>query len=177
MVPMIGSWQMRAHSVPERFSAYAWSYLRAASRITADIDANPSQYGFPDANVVLLLAAHSVELFLKGMILRRELTFDIVTHRLDELHSAFGRLYPEPECRWELPFGSEYVGFSEQEMLALAKAEIPPSIRYRYPTDNAKQVWKGAQAFTAETFLLTLTEMKVVYARIEKISGEKTYSE
>src|SRR5258708_29186810 len=118
--------------------------VEARQRTCQSMEARPNEYGFPDANVVLMLAAHSIELFLKGMILRRDAAFNIVTHRLNELHRIFDQLYPEPECRCELPFGTEYPGFPEQELIALAKAEVPPSIRYRYPTDNNKRVWAAS---------------------------------
>jgi hypothetical protein len=164
---VIGNWQMAPKTVPERFVAYAWAYLHAATRMCEAMKANPAQYKFPDASVVLLLSAHSVELFLKGAILRRNSSFGIVTHCLDKLKREYDRLYPDTHFRWEIPFGTEYVGIPEHEAMALAKEEVPPSIRFRYPTDQKKMAWSGIHGFTPSTFLHTLKQVNADYVRIE----------
>ena len=164
---MIGNWQMPPMSVPQRFTAYACAYLHAATGMCEDMDGNPDQYKFPDASVVLLLAAHSVELFLKGAILRLNESFDIITHCLDKLHREYDRLYPDPRFRWEIPFGTEYAGIPYHEALALAKNEVPPSIRFRYPTNGARMAWSEIHGFTPRLFLHTLNQLKADYVRIE----------
>jgi hypothetical protein len=168
MTASMNSWEWQPESVSRRFVSYARAYLNAANGVCRGLVKNPQQFAFPDASVVLLLAAHSVELFLKGAILARNESFDIVTHRLADLHREFDRLFPEAQCRWEPPFRTEYVGFSEQEAAALARCETPPSIRYRYPTDNSKHAWQDVHSFTPEVFRLTLDETSAAYDRIEK---------
>jgi len=166
---VIDNSKMNALTVPERFSAYAHAYLRAASRMCQHINRDPLQYGFPDASVVLLLATHSVELFLKGAILKRNPCAQVGHHRLTDLHHEFDRLFPEPECRWELPFETEYIGFTEMETALLSKRDTPPSIRFRYPTNSEKKPWSGIHVFQPEMFARTLMELEQAYAKIEKI--------
>ena len=155
-------------SMPQRFTAYAWAYLHAATRLCEDMGANPGQYRFPDASVVLWLAAHSVELFLKGLILCRNQSFNIVTHSLDELQREYDRLYPDSQFRWEIPFGTEYAGIPDDEALILARQEVPPSIRFRYPADASKNVWREIHGFYPSAFLHTLNQVNADYVRIEE---------
>jgi hypothetical protein len=59
------------------------------------------------------LAAHSVELFLKGMILTRASDKQLHHHRLDALDEEYRTLFREPEYQIDIPFRAEYVSMSE----------------------------------------------------------------
>ena len=168
---MIGNWELYDIPFPQRFTSYAWAYLRSATHMCEDMVVNPKQYGFPDANVTLLLAAHSIELFLKGAILRRNASYNIITHSLEKLKQEYDRLYPDQVFRWQIPFRTEYAGILEHEEIAFAKTvpteKEPPSIRYRYPMDKAKD-HSTVQGFSPNMFLSELRQVNADYLRIER---------
>ena len=110
-----------------------------------------------------MLAAHSVELFLKGAILGRESHADIGNHRIDVLSEKYRQLYPEPVFEFEVPFRTEYPSMSEAEIQALKKTEPTPSIFFRYPIRKPGVEWEGIHAFEAPGFLSILSNLASAY--------------
>ena len=68
---MIGSWQISHLSDACRYREYASAYLKANIEVCKQMLENESERTWPNATVAFWLAAHSVELFLKGAILTR----------------------------------------------------------------------------------------------------------
>lgn len=67
---MIVDSEIRHLSVPARFFAYANAYRSAAVALYQQMATDRESCSWPNASVVLMLAAHAVELFLKGGHLR-----------------------------------------------------------------------------------------------------------
>lgn len=130
--------------------------------------AHEAQRTWPNATVALMLAAHSVELFLKGAILSRERYAKVDDHRIDLLSEKYRQLYPEPEFEFEVPFRTEYPSMSEAEIQALKKTEPVPSIFFRYPIRKPGVEWAGIHAFEAPGFLRILSNLASAYERIGK---------
>lgn len=164
---MIGNWQSAEKPVHERFLELAESYRQAAMNFCHCMTRHESQRTWPNASVVLLLSAHSVELFLKGVILCRAPGTDFGPgHRLHELHGMYASLYSEPELAFEPFFRSEYPGFTESEAATLRSAEPVPSIQYRYPVQKSGAEWPGLHAFEPEQFFELLDALGEDYGRI-----------
>ena len=115
-----------------------------------------------------MLAAHSVELFLKDAILERESNAKIGDHRIDFLSEKYKQLYPEPAFEFEVPFRTEYPSIPEAEIQALKKKEPVPSILFRYPVRKPGVEWEGIHAFEADSFLRILSNVASAYERIGK---------
>ena len=113
---MITDSEMSNLTVPQRFFEYAIAYRNAASAMCTSMVETQSLRTWPNANVVLLMAAHSIELFLKGVILSRDPLAKIEHHFLDSLGTEYKRLFLESQFDWEIPFGTERGDLSEPEI-------------------------------------------------------------
>ena len=139
---MRGNWELWHLSRPEQFFAYSLGYLRAALRNELVDEHEDLPFEWPDAAASLMLLAHAVELFLKGAILHRSGRLG-KTHDLRGLKAQYDALFPEEEFRWELPFQTEYLEMSPEEIEKSQKEEPNPSVLYRYPDNFYNQPWRG----------------------------------
>jgi hypothetical protein len=159
---MITASQLNDLSVPERLFTYADSYRNAASLVCTKIADDPRSFSWPDAAVVLMLAAHAVELFLKGALLKRCPDDNVFgyKHRLGELSAAYRRRFTEPSFDWDIPFqlGEWPDGITEQEKKLLGNTP-EPSILYRYPVDTKGGDWEGLYGFEPHSFLTLLHQL------------------
>lgn len=166
---MITDAEMQSLSMPERFLAYADAYLDAADAMCQQMTREAASAKWSNAAVVLMLAAHAVELFLKGAILARAPSADVWGrgHKLHELAADYCSHFPESSFGWNIPFRTEFPdGLAEAEINAL-KAEMPaPSILYRYPVQKGGGEWQGVYGFEPNSFLLLLREVKSDFRRI-----------
>ena len=167
-VHMIGNWEIAHVSEPQRFVLYAHAYLNSALLSCEQMAADEAQGTWPNATVVLMLAAHSVELFLKGAILRRETHAKVGDHRIVLLTEKYQQLYPEPAFEFDVPFRTEYPSISEAEIQALKKTEPVPSILFQYPVRKPGVEWQGIHAFEVDGFLGILSNLRSSYERIGK---------
>ena len=163
---MIGNWEISGLKIDEKFFRYSIAYLDASVLITTQIDNNQNMESWPHASVAIMLAVHSVELFLKSTILLSEPKRILQSHKLEDLKAIFDEIYPEKKNVWELPFKTEYLGMSEEEAAALAKREPIPSIQYRYPVDMKGKAWGDAAGFLPQEFLSFLEDLKDDFNRI-----------
>ena len=165
---MIGNWEIAHVGEPQRFVLYAHAYLNSALLSCEQMAALEEQRTWPNATVVLMLSVHSVELFLKGAILSRDSQAKVGDHRIDLLTEKYRQLFPEPAFEFDVPFRTEYPSLSEAEIQALKKTEPVPSILFRYPVRAPGVEWQGIYAFTAESFLRILSNLRSSYERIGK---------
>lgn len=165
---MIGNWEIAHVSEPQKYVLYAHAYLHSAVVSCEDMAAHDSHRTWPNAAVVLMLSAHSVELFLKGAVLRRDNDAEVHGHRIDLLTDKYRELYAEPGFEFDVPFRTEYLSFSEEEIQALKKTEPVPSIVFRYPVMKHGVEWQGVHAFEADGFLRILSYLRSAYERIYK---------
>lgn len=153
-------------TVPQRFFEYAIAYRNAASALCSSMADERKLRTWPNANVVLLLAAHSTELFLKGAILSRDPSAKIEHHYLDTLDGEYKRLYTDPHFNWEIPFRTEWGDLSEAEIQAVRKTSPVPSMLYRYPVAKGGLEWNGAFGFEAHSFVEILDQLERDFRRI-----------
>lgn len=153
-------------TVPQRFFEYAIAYRNAASALCATMAEDKKLRTWPNANVVLMLAAHSTELFLKGAILTREPLANIEHHFLDALGVEYKRLFFESHFDWEIPFRTEWGDLSEAEIQTMRKTAPVPSMLYRYPVSKGGKEWNSAFGFEAHSFTGILDQLESDFQRI-----------
>jgi hypothetical protein len=162
----IGNWQISHVSEPQRFMQYAKAYLNSSQALCREMVDNEPKKTWPNASVVLLLAVHSLELFLKGAILSRNPLAKVDHHRIENLVEHYQALFPEPECAIDVPFQTEYPDIFDEEIVALKKREPVPSVLFRYPVARPGVEWMGIYALEPITFLDVLENLEEMYNRI-----------
>jgi hypothetical protein len=176
--------------VPDQLFSYAEAYRSASVLLCRKVESDATLYTWPHASVVLMLAAHAVELLLKGALLKRKVMIS-KTHDIQQLAETYRETFPEPTLAWNIPFANP---LSEKELIAYMKQEWPeinevklresmdltpePSILYRYPVTVRKEKntgvkrieeWPGSYGFTTATeFLSTLDQMNHDFKRIRQ---------
>ena len=163
---MIVDSEIRHLSVPARFFAYAWAYRNAAAALCLEM-VDREYRTWPNATVVLLLAAHAVELFLKGAILSRDPTADVWHHRIDALSREYAKRFPQASFSWDIPFKTDYLGMTEAQIEEAEKTTLVPSVLYRYPVSKGGEDWKTAIGFIPIEFVPILDGLKADFARLE----------
>ena len=165
---MIGSWDTESLSRPKQFADLANAYLDSAILLCSEISKGSFSATFSRGRVVFFLSLHSVELFLKGAILKRSPSVAVHTHVLRDLQRTYDDLYPEDQFRWDLPFRIEYLGFTAQEVKTMLKSERSLDQMYRYPIERKGNPWRGIVGFEAKDFLSKLKNIKKDFHRLEK---------
>lgn len=159
--------EIRDLPVPEQFFQFADAYLKAAI-MQCDIVAQPPSYGrWPDAAVVLHLAAHAIELFLKAAILLREPGAEPASagHDIGKLTRKFRELYPEPEFDWEIPFSAADL---DQDVPRTIKYErAMQSMVYRYPLKKKHEQWSQLSALEPSSFKTDLLGWQAKFAHLQ----------
>ena len=163
---MTGNWQIAHLSESQRFILYAGAYLEASRSVCLRMRKEEEENTWPNAAVATMLAAHAVELFLKGAIVSRDPKALAKIHRIDQLAETYFNLFPEDEFAFVVPFQSEYPGFSEDEIATLKKEEPIPSILFRYPVKSHDVEWQGIHGFEAQGFLELIAELRDAFSRI-----------
>lgn len=179
---MITYADIRQLQVPEQLFAYADAYRSAAATLCQQMTNDATSCTWPNAAVVLMLAAHAVELFLKGAVLKRSPAANVWAHghNIDDLSADYRSQFPESSFEWEIPFTS---GLTEAEWKAQMKAVLPslteaeieglraatpdPSILYRYPVERGGKEWRGIYGFEPHSFLVLLGQVANNFERIK----------
>jgi len=166
---MIGSWEIEQLDNPDLFYDLSLAYLD-----TSIVAIRQMVYGsffprFSHSRVVLSMAYHSTELFLKGAILRAAGKKKRGGHDLKTLYEEFSNLYPEAEFQFDLPFSIEYLGFTPEEVAEMRKKEPPQDQIYRYHTDLSGEKWEGLHGFEPEHFLDSLYLLQEAFIRLGRL--------
>lgn len=162
----LGNWQIDQVGEAERHFLYADAYLSASEAVSLRMQAEDGARTWPNASVALMLAAHSLELFLKGAIFLSEPTAKIGHHQIGGLYKRYRAQYPDSKFAFDPPFRTEYAGFSEIEIEAPKQKQPAPSILYRYPVPKPGEEWGGVLAFEPDGFLSVLAQLRGDYGRI-----------
>jgi hypothetical protein len=163
---LISDSSLKSLSVPKRFVEYAKAYRDAAEALCQKMVESQEARTWPNASVVLMLSAHAVELFIKGIVLARDSTAVLDGHQIDELEREYRSRFPEPSFEWNVPFKTDYSGIKVAEIEALRKTTPVPSILYRYPVARGGNEWNGAFGFEAQSYMLVLRQLTHDFARI-----------
>lgn len=169
---MVTDNEIRLLSVSERLFAYADAYLLAATTMCGHMAHGQQSANWPQGAVVLMLSAHSVELFLKGAILARSPTENVWArnHNLEKLREDYQRCFQEPDFAWDIPFSIECLGEFDEVEIAQLKGKTPePSILYRYPVQKNAKEWEGCYGFEPHSFSVVLKEVRKAFDRIRRL--------
>jgi len=120
-----------------------------------------------NAVVLMLLATHSAELFLKGAILAINPDQRLPGHDLGELTALFNALAGKKAPKFDNPFKSELPELGQATLQELRESETPQSILYRYPADRYGIEWPGCYALDLLGFSQILGHLEKSYAAIE----------
>ena len=161
-----GNWQIAHLSESQRFLLYADAYLQASRSVCLRMREEETENTWPNAAVAMMLAAHAVELFLKGAIASRYPKALVKIHRIDQLAETYFGLFPQDEFAFDIPFRGEYPGFSEDEIATLKKDEPIPSVLFRYPVKSQGVEWQGIHGFETQGFLEIIAELRDAFSRI-----------
>jgi hypothetical protein len=115
---MVGSWQIDNLPIPFQFMAFADAYLDSASRLCKVLSRSTRKRSYPRGAVVLFLAYHAVELFLKAAIVHKY-PKEGLHHNVEQLYNRYRALYPGRRYEFDLPFKTEYPGFEPESFQSL----------------------------------------------------------
>jgi hypothetical protein len=167
----IGSWELETVEEPLQLFEFARAYLSASKLLCSNVQVLKDKARYSDGCVVLFTAYHAVELFLKGMILLKNCDATL-HHDIENLAKDYQRLYPGKEYSWEVPFGIELLGNTEDEQKQIdkLKKELPPDQLYRYPINKKRQSWTGAFAFEPISFMHSvILPLEKDFSRLEEL--------
>lgn len=162
--------QLSGKSVPEQYAAYAVAYLDSAERLCALLSRSFRKASYERGTVVLYLAMHAVELFLKGAVLRKAPN-EKFGHDVQHIYNRYKALYPGKKYHFDLSFTRNYQGVSRSEALNAKKLFPPIDQLFRYPQDKSNKPWPGLYAFEANSFVAELRELGENFKRIHKELG------
>lgn len=164
-----------------QFLAFSEAYLESAERLCIALAASPSKSNYPKGAVVMSLAFHGIELFLKAAILEKspnEQFSGNVGHDLDHLGKRYLNLYPGKKHAFEVPFRDEEIDLVNPDPLILEELKIliaehkratPTDQLYRYPRDTEGRLWKGIYAFEASSFATVIRKSRQDIARLMEL--------
>lgn len=171
---MVTDVELRHLPVPAKLFAYADAYLAAAMTSNRKMTQDEDFCTWPNGAVVLMLAAHSVELFLKGIILQKNPNANVWSHKhnINRLASAFRTEFVQTSIEWDIPFGGtdSTESFPDAEIETPQSETSPPSIRYRYPVNMGGKEWQGLDGFEPHSFLSLLLAVKADFDRIRDLA-------
>jgi hypothetical protein len=127
MPRLVVNTQIQGLSPPDQFFAYASSYLSGAILVNEKLASDTETMTWADRSVVLLLAAHAVELFLKGAILSKDQNAAVDGHDIDRLLAEYRTRCAGPDFGLEIPFTSPTSIFSMEEIADMKKRQDPPA--------------------------------------------------
>lgn len=159
--------------------AFSDAYMDSACRLCTVLALSNRKATYPRGSVVLYLAFHATELFLKGAILHKSPKENIISsHNVEALYKLYRKLYPKKKFEITLIFRSDEPDFSglEPDLVKELKLEIqqleksnPNDQRYRYPQNKNGVPWHGVQGFEASSFLIELKRAKAEFLEISKL--------
>lgn len=178
---------MNSQEVPDQLLNYADAYRSASVLLCRKVESDNTSYTWPHASVVMMLASHAVELFLKGALLKRKIKIS-GTHNIQKLAEKYRETFQDAAFAWEIPFANP---LSETELIAQMKQSWPdidvaelkksiaatpdPSILYRYPVSKDGKEWRGLYGFTPAGFLPRLNQLELDFKRLkselDKLAG------
>lgn len=154
--------------VPMEFVKQARAYLEAAEKLNTLMCDGAWASNYYRGRVVLWLAFHAVELYLKGFILKLDPRASVNGHSLAVLTAKLKTLAPRTE--FDPPFGIEALPPDPELVQQVEKDEKKIHEMLRYPIDTEGKPWPGVQGFSASMFhntlALTHTDCERLYVRL-----------
>lgn len=172
---MIMSSEIAGRSEAELHYALCAANMESAQRLCRDMIGGGFPATFSHATVIISLVHHGVELFLKYAICKAGKKTP-THHYIRGLLKEYDLAYPDENSRLNLPFVTQFLGYTEEEMQKLVKTEEQDKNRTdqmgRYHCDRTGQPWEGIQAFIPASFLAEVeflaSRFVTLRAQIEK---------
>ncbi|MBN2704784.1 MAG: hypothetical protein JXR23_11305 [Pontiellaceae bacterium] len=170
---MIGNWQISDLEHPKQCLELGLANLDASILLCGMMNSKSFPETFHHAKVIMSLAYHGVELFLKYGIGKKKDGNCPDGHFLLVLKNEYIQLYPEPEFQFEVPFINKYIGFTdeqvEEKIKQVKKDKEPPyDQQLRYYRDKNGNQWSGVHGFKPNDYLDHLKELKQTLIGISK---------
>jgi hypothetical protein len=136
--------------------------------------------------VVLSLAYHGVELFLKAAILNESANEQFggkAGHNLENLGERYAALYPSSEFAFEIPFRTGKIDFGNLDTRVAAEFQAVvaglnqlacPDQVHRYPRDTRGNPWQGPCALEASSFVRVISGVEEDIARLKRLIFERS---
>lgn len=166
-------------SLPKQFLAFSSAYLDSSIRLCTVLARSNRKATYARGSVILFLAFHATELFLKGAVLNSIPKENVgSTHNIGILNSRYKKLYPGKKYRFKLLFTSEDSDFFNIDPDKVKKYKIiienidkhnPRDQQYRYPQNKQGQPWSGPNGFEPSSFLRELKQLREQFNNISKI--------
>jgi HEPN domain-containing protein len=151
-------------TVPLEYAKLALSYLRAAEHIALAMTKGEVTQNYYQGQAVLLLAHHSVELFLKGFIFQLDPTRKVKTHSLQRLMRMLKEL--DPSLAFDPPFKVEALVPYPALVVKAEKDSESFHELLRYPTNKDGQPWPGLRGFSMDSCNRLLKQIHDDCARV-----------
>lgn len=165
--------EVKQGDVPLEFIRLALSHLQAAEQLNGLMSERRWPSNYYRGQAVLLLTFHSVELFLKGFILKLDPTAKVGGHSLSKLTKTLRSLAPDVE--FDPPFKVEALVAYPELVRRAAKDEARFHEVLRYPIDSNGKPWPGVRGFSVSSCTRLLARVKAdcerVYIRIFETAG------
>lgn len=165
---MIGSWQIQHLDTPSLCLELGLAHLDASINLCKDMEAGALPGTFHHAKVIMSLAYHGIELFLKYGIGRRNDGECPGGHSLRRLQAKYESLNPDPDLHFVVPFIPAYLGFSADDVKQKIQAEQPLDQHLRYHLDLKGQPWPDIHGFDVETYVSEVTALRDTLRAISK---------
>lgn len=160
---------LRQLELHDQLLAYADAYL-AASKVLCERTLEVGrQADWTDGSVVLWNAAHAVELFLKGILLKRDpsVSVGMYQHDIAGLANEYEARFTGAEFAWDIPFRRQMPEDLSADVAQQVKVgTAPPSIELRYPLSKLGQPLLTQHGYIPEWFLCDLIKLEDDFARI-----------
>jgi hypothetical protein len=165
--------EVKDGDVPMEFVKLALSHLQAAEQLNGLMSEQRWPSNYYRGQAVLLLIFHSVELFLKGFILKLDPSAKVGGHSLAKLTKTLKKLAPDVE--FDPPFKVEALVPYPELVQRAEKDEARFHEVLRYPIDKDGKPWLGVRGFSASSCKRLLASVQSdcerLYVRIFETTG------
>lgn len=169
---MIGSWELDQFDKPKLFHDLALAYLDSSIALLREMNKGAISSSYSHTRVILSLLHHSIELFLKGAVLKAGSEVK-TSHNLRNLCDVYEMRFPRQEFHFYLPFDCIPLGFSPDETAKRKRKAFEQFDQmYRYHTDKNGNQWPGIAAFDPKTFLPELNSLYNRFVQLGKMIHE-----
>jgi hypothetical protein len=156
--------EVKEADVPMEFMKLALSHLQAAEQLNALMSESRWSSNYYRGQSVLLLTFHSVELFLKGAVLKLDPNAKVGGHSLAKLAKTLKRLAPDFD--FEPPFKVEALVPYPELVRRAERDEARFHEVLRYPIDTNGKPWPGGRGFSASSCSRLLAKIRADCERL-----------
>jgi len=153
---MITSTEITDYSEADLHYVLCMANMEGAQQLCRDMINGGFSGSFSHATVIMSLVHHGVELFLKYAICKANKKTPN-NHYIRGLLKEYDAAYPDECFRLDLPFVTQFIGHTEEEVQKLVKNEEQYKNRTdqmgRYHCDQFGLSWEGFYAFIPVSFL------------------------